>query len=103
MLWRQIRASLLTTIAEKESKGSKALYRAFRISGVMGGVSREIGMGGVSEMAPNGKLRSRCERLAKNQVLSVGPQKGLATGPHRSTHGAYISGAFREWENCSGR
>jgi len=34
------RASLLTTIAEKESEASKALYRAFRISGVMGG-SRE--------------------------------------------------------------
>lgn len=33
-------ASVLTTIAEKESKASKALYRAFRISGVMGG-SRE--------------------------------------------------------------
>jgi len=39
LLWRQIRASLLTTIAEKESKASKPLYRAFRISGVMGGVS----------------------------------------------------------------
>lgn len=41
MLWRQIQASLLTTIAEKESKASKALYRAFRISGVMGGVCFE--------------------------------------------------------------
>lgn len=39
LLWRQIQASLLTTIAEKESKASKALYRAFRISGVMGGIS----------------------------------------------------------------
>jgi len=39
LLGRQIRASLLTTIAEKESKAPKPSYRASRISGLMGGVS----------------------------------------------------------------
>ncbi len=38
-------------------------------------------MGGLRDIASNVKLRSRCERLAENEVLSVGPQKGPGDGP----------------------
>ena len=36
------------------------------------------------------------------RYLAWDHKRGLATGPHRSTHAGYVSGAFREWETCSG-